>query len=260
TGAAQGPEPGPLEPPAHRPGRHRPRPRRGPVGRGTGPLRPPGGHRRLPRPRPPLRGDRLGPHRHPLRAAGRPHTVPGRRTQPRGRRVHGRGARRRAAPRRRPDRRRGAAGLPPAAERAGRPAGPPGTDAGGPRRVRAGGVAHPERAGATAAAATGGGDGRLGAGPEATGEDGPGCPCAGHRAALGGHGTGWPSSIVGAPATRVRKTVTAALPCGLGRTLRRSSSGATAEPRFFTVSVPTRRSRSRALSFLTLKGSRSVIS
>src|SRR5690606_9845788 len=103
-----------------------------------------------------------------------------------GRRVHGRGARRRAAPRRRPDRRRGAAGLPPAAERAGRPAGPPGTDAGGPRRVRAGRVAHPERAGATAAAATGGGDGWVGPGGTRRARTDLGAPV---------RGTGRPSAV-----------------------------------------------------------------
>ena len=41
--------------------------------------------------------------------------------------------------------------------------------------------------------------------------------------------------MLGAPDTRVRKTVAAWGPCG--RTRRRSSSGSTADPRFFTVSV-----------------------
>ncbi len=59
--------------------------------------------------------------------------------------------------------------------------------------------------------------------------------------------------MVGAPATRVRNTVAAWGPCGL--TFLRSSSGSTADPRFFTVSVPTSRSRSRAFNFLTLKWS-----
>ncbi len=54
--------------------------------------------------------------------------------------------------------------------------------------------------------------------------------------------------------------MTDAVPCGFGRALRRSSSGSTAEPRFLTVRTPTSRSRSSAFSFLTLKGSRSVIS
>lgn len=69
---------------------------------------------------------------------------------------------------------------------------------------------------------------------------------------------GCPISIVGAPATRVMNTVAAFGPCGL--TFRRSSSGSTADPRFFTVRVPTSRSLSSAFSFLTLKGIRSVIS
>ena len=65
-------------------------------------------------------------------------------------------------------------------------------------------------------------------------------------------------SIAGAPATRVRNTVAACGPCGL--TFLRSSSGSTAEPRFLTVRMPTRRSLSSAFSFLTLKGRWSVIS
>ena len=64
--------------------------------------------------------------------------------------------------------------------------------------------------------------------------------------------------MVGAPATRVRNTVAAFGPCGL--TFLRSSSGSTADPRFFTVRFPTPRSRSSAFSFFTLKGSSSVIS
>ncbi len=65
-------------------------------------------------------------------------------------------------------------------------------------------------------------------------------------------------SIEGAPATRVRKTVAECGPCGL--TFLRSSSGSIAEPRFFTVRMPTPRSRSSALSLLRPKGSTSVIS
>ena len=58
--------------------------------------------------------------------------------------------------------------------------------------------------------------------------------------------------MVGAPATRVRNTV-AAFPFGC--TFLRSSSGSTADPRFFTVRTPTSRSRSSAFNFFTLKGS-----
>ncbi|CAM5282443.1 hypothetical protein SLAVM298S_07845 [Streptomyces lavendulae subsp. lavendulae] len=69
---------------------------------------------------------------------------------------------------------------------------------------------------------------------------------------------GDPISIDGAPPTRVRKTVAAFGPCGF--TFLRSSSGSIAEPRFFTVRIPTSRSRSSALSFFSPKGSTSVIS
>lgn len=59
--------------------------------------------------------------------------------------------------------------------------------------------------------------------------------------------------MVGAPFTRVRNTVAELGPCGF--TLRRNSSGSTADPRFLTVRTPTPRSRSSAFNFFTLKGS-----
>ena len=65
-------------------------------------------------------------------------------------------------------------------------------------------------------------------------------------------------SIIGAPATRVRKIVQDLRPPPSFSFLR-SSSGSTAEPRFLITAMPTSRSRSSALSRLTWNGSTSVI-
>ncbi len=137
---------------------------------------------------------------------------------------------------------RSAARLPPAAQCPGRSSGPPGPDGRGAGGVRPGGWAGDQRAGAGDATEAGGGGGRLRL---------PRRRASAHRVA---------QQHRGRLATRVRKTVTDAVPCGFGSALRRSSSGSTAEPRFLTVRTPTSRSRSRAFSFLRLKGSRSVIS
>ena len=97
-------------------------------------------------------GDRLGAHRRALRRARPARAVAGRRAEPRGR---GRdGVRPGGGPRarRRADRRAVARGLPPAAERARRPARQARPPRRGARGVRARGVAHPQRPRARAAA------------------------------------------------------------------------------------------------------------
>jgi predicted RNA polymerase sigma factor len=106
----------------------------------------PGRHRRLPRARVHLRGDRLVPHRHPVRPAGRPLPVSGGGTEPGGGRLDGRGPGPGPGHRRLPDGRPRLAGLPPAAQRARRPAVPPRPHGGGPGGVRTGGVADAQRA------------------------------------------------------------------------------------------------------------------
>ena len=113
---------------------------------------PAGLDRRLPRPRDLARDDRLGHDRLDLRDPGGRVGLADRRAQPRRRGVDGVGADGGPGDRRRPAGSAGPEGLPPAAERARRPAvqaRPPGRGADG---VRGRGRAHRQRAGARAAA------------------------------------------------------------------------------------------------------------
>ena len=102
----------------------------------TRPLHTAGRDRRLPRPRPHRRGHGLGAHRGALRSARGARAITGRRAESRGRRLDGRRSGGRPRHRRRPGHRAVTKELPPAAERARRPARQARPPRRSPRRIR----------------------------------------------------------------------------------------------------------------------------